>query len=75
MGVGSIPTTLFVAIAFLMSVRFFIDYGKEIAMKTSTSCRKAFVKPVLMFGVVALFETSWAIATNVVAGLVPPTIH
>jgi hypothetical protein len=75
MGVGSNPTTWFVAVAFLALVRTLIDLGKEIRMETFKKCRKARVKLGLTLVGFAVSETFWAIATNVVAGFVTPSIH
>jgi hypothetical protein len=70
MGVGANPTTWFVAVAFLIVIRFLIDLGKETYMKTSN-----LVKSGLPLATTAFAETFWAIATNVVAGFVTLSIH
>lgn len=69
MGVGANPTAWFVAVVFLIVVRFLIDNGKETPMN-KTTC----VNPGLTHAF-ALAETTWAIATNVVAGFVILSIH
>ena len=75
MGVGTNPTTWFVAVASLLLARTLIDFGKETAMKTSNRCRKALVKSRLTIAVLAFGEPFWAIATNVVAWFVTLSIH
>ena len=70
MGVGSNPATWFVAVVFLIVIRFLIDLRKGTNMKTLN-----FVKSGLLLAAFTFVETFWAIATNIVAGLVTPSIH
>jgi hypothetical protein len=70
MGVGANPTAWFAAVAFLIVIRFVIDFGKEANMN-----KLNYVKSGLPLAAIAYAETLWAIATNVVAGFVTLSIH
>jgi ABC-type Co2+ transport system permease subunit len=77
MGVGSNPTTWFVVIAFLIVVRFGLEYRKEAPMETKTVnvSLMARVKSVLTNVLTAFTETNWAVLTNIVAGMVTLSIY
>jgi hypothetical protein len=76
MGVSANPAMWFVAVAFLVAARFGLKHRKEILMQTTKSRRKAHMKPAAFEkSALALGETLWAIATNIVAGLVTLLIH
>jgi hypothetical protein len=78
--VGANPTAWFVVITFFsIIVRFAIDHKKEVPMKTQKNGRKANyldqVKLYLKEVINAVAETSWAIMTGFVVGLVTPSVH
>lgn len=74
---GANPATWFAvgALFLLIVVRFGLDRTKEVNMNTSTNCRMAKVKSVTKSVFSAAVETFWALATNILAGLVTASIH
>lgn len=77
-GVGSNPTFWFVAVAFpvLCIARFAIaNFGKETTMEKMTTSLKTQKNSRLNILLAALAETTWAIATGLLAGVVTQPIH
>lgn len=74
-GSGSNPGILFIAVVCLVTVQSWINRRKETNMNAKTCGRKAGMKSVIHQVTLALVETSWAIATNVVAGVVTLPTH